>query len=316
MHINKGSKILILRFSSIGDIVLTTPVIRCLKQQTGAEIHYLTKSKFSELLVDDPHIDQLWTFENNWKEIKPALQNEQYDLIVDLHKNMRSYGLSWALGCKTIRFDKLNFRKWLTVFSKRIVLPQKHLVDRYFDALKPYGIYNDGKGLDLHFKKQDLTVFKLPATYAVGVLGATYYTKQIPRVKWEEIIGTSKFPVVLLGGTNERSLGDDLTAVYPGKLINLCGQTTLQQSAAVIQSCEYLITPDTGMMHIGAAFKKSMHVFWGNTIPEFGMYPYYGDEKVNWVSHEVKDLSCRPCSKLGYQQCPKGHFKCMMEQTV
>ncbi|MBK9107554.1 MAG: glycosyltransferase family 9 protein [Saprospiraceae bacterium] len=316
MHIKKGSKILILRFSSIGDIILTTPVIRCLKQQTEAEIHYLTKSKFSELLADHPQIDKLWTFERDWTEIKTALLTEKFDLIIDLHKNIRSYHISWVLGVKTLRFDKLNFRKWLAVVSKYNCLPKKHIVDRYFDALKTCGILNDGRGLDCFFHAQDLANFKLPDKYVVGVLGATYFTKQIPAQKWKELIEKTNLPMVLLGGTNERLLAEELLSKFPNQITNLCGHTTLRQSAAVIQSCEYLVTPDTGMMHIGAALKKSMHVYWGNTIPEFGMYPYYGDQQLPWYSHEVKNLSCRPCSKLGYAACPKGHFRCMMEQEV
>lgn len=316
MHIDKTRKILILRFSSIGDIVLTTPVIRCLKNQTGAEIHYVTKSKFSELLEEHPQIDKLWTFEKDWVELKAKLRAENYDLIIDLHKNIRSYRLSWALGCKTIRFEKLNLQKALTVVSKRNWMPEKHLVDRYFEALQSVGIHNDGQGLDFYFQEQDPGVFKLPDSYITGVLGATYFTKQIPFQKWKEIIGKSEMPFVLLGGPNERMLGEELAHEFPAKVVNLSGHTSLKQSAGILQKCKYLVTPDTGMMHIGAALKKPMHVFWGNTIPEFGMYPYYGQHQVHWFSHEVSDLPCRPCTKLGYDACPKGHFRCMTEQKV
>lgn len=308
-----------IRFSSIGDLVLTSPVIRCLHEQTGAEIHVVTKSRFQDVLVHNPHVHKIWTLEQGWEVLLPALRKEGFGRVVDLHKNWRSYWLCLNLGRPVIRFDKLNWQKALMVGFKIHQLPHKHLVDRYFDALGAIGIVNDGNGLDYYIGPEDLksvAAMELPSAYWVGVLGATYFTKQIPLVKWKELLASTDRQLVLLGGPGEKELGAELNDYAGDKVINLSGQLSLGQSAAVIRSSKVVITPDTGMMHIAAAFKKPMHVFWGNTIPDFGMYPYFGTQTVLFRNHEVEGLSCRPCSKLGYPSCPKGHFKCMLEQNI
>lgn len=310
-------KILIIRFSSIGDIVLTSPVVRCLKQQLNAEIHYLTKQQFSELLVSNPYISKVWTIRSKISECSKELKQEQFDAIIDLHNNLRSRLLSIVLGLPCYRFDKLNFKKWLAVQFKWNLLPKKHLVDRYFEKLSAIGIKNDGEGLEYFLPndmEQQLERLNLPGVYSVGVLGATYYTKQIPQELWEKIIPECKGPVVLIGGKNEAGTGAHLKNKFPGQVTNYAGSLSLSLSAAVINNAELVITPDTGMMHIAAAFKKPMHVFWGNTIPDFGMFPYFGKDEVYVKNHEVEHLKCRPCSKLGFDSCPKSHFNCMKNQ--
>jgi ADP-heptose:LPS heptosyltransferase len=121
--------------------------------------------------------------------------------------------------------------------------------------------------------------------------------------------------VILLGGPGERETGDAIVAGLPGKpVLNGCGVYSIHQSASLVKQCMVLITHDTGMMHAGAAFSKKIITVWGSTVPAFGMYPYRpGAGSVNF---EVEGLSCRPCSKIGYQQCPRKHFKCMLEQDL
>ncbi len=311
-------KILIIRFSSIGDLVLTTPVIRCIKKQTNAEIHFLVKSKFKSVVSGHPYITKLWTIEKSTSEVCDLLKNESFDLIVDLHYNFRSVFLSWQLGIKTIRFQKLNIQKWWMTFLKIDLLPEKHLVDRYFETLQSIDIFNDGEGLDFFIQASDASVLNeivIPKQFVVGVLGATYATKQIPQSKWEELIPVLDLPVVLLGGPAESDSGDLLYRQWPDRVFNLAGKLTIGQSAVIIRHSEMVITPDTGMMHIAAAFKKPIHVIWGNTIPKFGMFPYMGTNRSKIKYHEVLNLKCRPCSKLGYPSCPEKHFKCMNDQV-
>jgi len=316
MELKQARKILVLRFSSIGDIVLTSPVIRCLHQQTNAEIHFLTKSRFVELVRDNPYLSKVFAFEHSPVERLDELKSEGYDWVIDLHKNFRSIGLTYRLSKPSVRYDKLNVQKWLMVMCKWNVLPDKHLIDRYFDALEKHGVVSDGMGLDFFISPQAHKPEGLPPMYVAGVLGATYTTKQIPHVKWLEIISKSKWPMVLLGGMNERSLGLKLVDALGPKVINLAGTLTIQQSARVMEAAQQIIAPDTGLMHIAAALKKPLHVFWGNTIPAFGMSPYYGNQPIQSLHHEVNGLSCRPCSKLGYAVCPKGHFRCMLDQLI
>ncbi len=293
--------------------------MRCLKLQTGAEIHLLCKSKFADVLTGNPYVDRLWTIDSGFYKTTASLRRESFDLVVDLHKNLRTYLLTFLLVKPVIRFDKINVQKWLMVKFKWNVLPEKHIVDRYFESLSRIEIQNDGQGLDYFIKgihEDPIVKWRLPQKYITGVLGATYPTKQIPTELWKRILDTLGLPVVLIGGKDVIQLGRQLGQDYGDSCINLCGQLSLMESAAVIAGSVFVITPDTGMMHIAAALKKPVHVFWGNTIPGFGMYPYYGQYNVRYENHQVDQLACRPCSKLGFESCPKGHFKCMRDQDI
>ena len=149
-------KILIIRFSSIGDIVLTSPVIRCLKLQTGSEIHYLTKQPFVALLKNNPHVSKVFAIDKSVGEVLPALRREKYDYIIDLHHNLRTFILKWRLPfVKSYAFKKLNFEKWLLTNFKINRLPKTHIVDRYLETVKSLGVKNDGQGLDF-FLPEDL----------------------------------------------------------------------------------------------------------------------------------------------------------------
>jgi ADP-heptose:LPS heptosyltransferase len=311
-------KILILRFSSIGDIVLTTPVLRCVKEQIpGVQIHYLTKDVFRQVIRHNPHIDKLHTFTKDISEIFPALEAEKFDVIIDLHKNLRSSAVKRHLKIRSYTFDKINLRKFMAVNFKMLgLLPPKHIVDRYFEAITPLGIQNDEKGLDHYLSAEDhvdLTEFSpqlVGKRFLALVVGGSYYTKKIPVEKLWEICSIAKVPVVLVGGKDDEPIASELCAEFTD-LINTCGAFSINQSASVIQQSEWVITSDTGLMHIAAAFNKKIFSAWGNTIPEFGMSPYRPQSDSRPL--EVNDLPCRPCSKLGYHQCPLAHFKCMRD---
>lgn len=314
-------KILIIRFSSIGDVVLTTPIVRCLKQQLqAAEIHFVTKQQFATVLQANPYIDKLHTINNSIFEITALLKKEDYDYIIDLHHNLRTLKLKFVLGKKTFSFPKLNWQKFLIVNFKINKLPPTHIVDRYFETVKPLGITNDNKGLDYFIPEKDVIIIEdsLPTQFKNGyyalVVGGSYYTKQIPLNKLIEICAKSSKPLVLLGGKEDALVAEKLHKNFSETTLNLCGKINLNQSASLIQQAEKVITSDTGLMHIAAAFKKDIISLWGNTIPEFGMGPYLPSAQSKIL--EVKNLNCRPCSKLGYHQCPKKHFKCMNDIVI
>ncbi len=306
-------KILLIRFSSIGDIVLTSPVIRCLKQQADVSLHFLCKRNYRSILEANPYIDKVYSIDQSVSEVASELKNESYDLIIDLHKNIRSAQVCRALGIKSYSFNKINLQKWLMVNFKINRLPDVHIVDRYLQAVAPLGIKNDGQGLDF-FIPDDVQV-DLPSGQLAFAIGAAHATKRLPVEKIIAICKESPRPVILLGGPQERATGELITAAAP-KVINTCGQLSLHQSARVIEQSKQIITHDTGMMHIAAALRKPIISIWGNTIPDFGMYPYYPEGLNLNKTIEVKNLSCRPCSKIGYGQCPKGHFRCMAEVDV
>lgn len=312
-------KFLIVRFSSIGDIVLTTPVVRCLWQEfPDAEIHYITKSAYKILLVNNPYIDKIYTIDREITEVLPELRQEKYDFIIDLHRNLRTYRLKLALHTKSYQFPKVNLKKWLLTSFKINKLPSEHIVDRYFKCINELGVKNDQKGLDYFIPKQDeinIKSYHIPNEYLVFAIGAKFATKRLPTEKIIEIISQLPQTVVLLGGKEDIDRAREISDAC-SNAIKLCGDLNLNQSASVVKQSQKVITHDTGLMHIAAAFNKPIISIWGNTVPAFGMYPYMPQTPNNYSIHEVKDLSCRPCSKIGYQTCPKKHFNCMNQQNI
>ncbi len=310
-------KYLIIRFSSIGDIVLTTPVVRMLKtRRPHAQIHVVTKKKFADLYASNPYVHKVHTLDGSLLELIKELKREHFDFVLDLHRNIRSSIVKFALGEKTFVFNKLNVAKWLLVHLKIDILPDIHIVDRYVGVLSGLDIKNDNKGLDF-FIPQNTT---LPQEVAAGVggggfvalaLGAQHATKKMPIQKVAELCQLIKGKVVLLGGPDEREQGEYVAQRCPN-VYNACGLLNIYQSALFLKKSKVVVAHDTGLMHIAAALKKDIVSVWGNTVPKFGMYPYHSGKHSKMF--EVKNLRCRPCSKIGYNKCPKGHFRCMAEQ--
>jgi ADP-heptose:LPS heptosyltransferase len=325
-------KILVLRFSSIGDIVLTTPVIRCIKQQLpDVEVHYLTKSQYKGILEHNPYIDFLHVLDKPlWKKAI-ELKHFGFDCIIDLHNNLRTRIIKGILDVPAYSYNKLNFEKSLLVNFKTNNLPNVHIVKRYLDTTKALGVLDDGKGLDyflpptFHFNPN----IQLPESFVSFAIGAQHITKRLPNEKIVEICKQYGEHLVLLGGKEDAENGEWITQQSGKHVINLCGKLNLNESAYVVSKSEKVITHDTGMMHIAAAFQKEIISIWGNTVPEFGMTPYYGNkeylnsnfetiikDQIRNSKFEIPNLSCRPCSKIGFKRCPMGHFNCMNLQDT
>lgn len=308
-------KFLIIRLSSIGDIVLTTPLIRCLKKQVaGAEIHFVTKAKYRELLSDNPHIDKLHFLSGNFRELLVSLRREKIDHVIDLHHNLRSLLIKLALFVPSHSFHKADLRKWLMVLLKRNTPAVEHTVERYFRTVSRFKVKSDGKGLDLSIppgKEYDRK--KLPhrfqSGYAAFIIGGTYRTKRLPQDKIMAICRGIKKPVILIGGKEEKETGNAISRNLGESILNLTGKITLFESASLVRHARVVLTNDTGMMHIASAFGKKILSFWGNTVPGFGMFPYMPHPASSIL--QVEGLRCRPCSKLGYNECPRKHFRCM-----
>lgn len=303
----KRLKILVVRFSSIGDIVLTTPVVRVLKKQINAEVHFLIFSKYATIVSANPNIDKLHTIENNINEIVDVLKKEKFDLLVDLHHNIRTQLLKSQLRIPAKSFRKLNLQKWLMTTFKINMLPNTHVVDRYMETVKHLGVQNDNLGLDFFLNDKD-KVENLPSEYVVFAIGGSHNTKKLPNEKIISICKNTSQQIILIGGKEDSKNGQEIVSAT-NNTENTCGKYSVGQSAFVIKNAKYIITHDTGMMHIAAAFKKKIYSIWGNTLPDFGMSPYLANPDSKII--EVKNLSCRPCTKIGFQKCPKGHFNCM-----
>ena len=315
-------KILVVRFSSIGDIVLTTPVLRAIKtQRPEVEIHYLTRKTYASLLENNPHIHHLHSFDQSINEILPMLKKERYDLIVDLHKNLRTFRLKFALKRPTSSFEKENVKKWILVNFKKDILPKVHIVDRYFSAVKRLKVISDNKPGELFLSPDQTMDTKvqfdvLPKKYTAVAIGAQFGTKRMPENLIAQIIQQSSAPILIVGGQEDRERGNRICELCPDrKVINTCGELSIMQSASIVAQSSSLLTGDTGMMHIAACFDVPIVSVWGNTVPALGMYPYYPTHPEKYSIHEVLDLTCRPCSKIGFQECPKAHFNCMNLQN-
>lgn len=332
-------KILVIRFSSIGDIVLTTPVIRCLKNQLhDVQIDVLTKKKFSYLYKTNPYINKVYEYDASLKENIVELKLENYDYVVDLQKNKRSVRVTRALHRPHASFPKLNVRKFLLSTFKINLMPDVHIVDRYFKAVEKLGVHNDYQGLDFFISdKNNYPIEDLPGEFKNGyyafVIGGTYKTKILPPVKIVEVLKKINKPVILLGGFDDVERAEEILSLVDGQqttdnshcsqhkdsvfhILNLVGKINLEQSASVVKNADSVLTNDTGLMHIAAAFHKNVVSVWGNTVPELGMYPYLPKEPEKCHIIECKEVGCRPCSKLGFKECPKKHFKCMMDIDV
>lgn len=323
-----SKKVLIIRFSSIGDIVLTTPVIRCLKQQTDLEVHYLTKRSFAATLKGNPYVDKLWTIEKDISELSETLLTESFAWVIDLHGNLRTRELKTRLSLNALRhlrprpqsrtFPKLNFQKLLLTRFGINRMPDVHIVDRYLETVRHLGVVNDGKGLDYFITPEDevnLQAEGLPEKYTAFVIGAAHATKRLTPPQMLAFCRKAKQSVVLLGGPAEADVGAEIAAGL-GHVYNACGRFNLGGSADLVRKAALVVTHDTGLMHVAAAFRKPIISVWGNTVPDLGMYPYLpGQEELEKSRRkEVPGLSCRPCSKIGHQECPQGHFRCIMDQ--
>jgi len=314
-------KFLIIRFSSIGDIVLTTPAIRLLKTQVDdCVIHYLTKKQYASILESNPYIDQLHLFSGNMDDTVKNLKREEFDYIIDLHHNIRSLLLKKRLQIIDFSVDKLNVKKWMLVNLKIDRMPHKHLVDRNLDTLKFFDVQDDGKGPDYFIppnEEVDIKIIgkKFQSGYIVLAIGARHPTKKLPQEKLSELAGLIKHPVIILGGPEDQEAGEAICKLLPsGTIFNGAGKFSVNQSASIVKQARLVISHDTGMMHIAAAFRKKILSVWGNTVPLFGMVPYRPDR--DSFIFEVNGLRCRPCSKIGYKKCPRKHFKCMMDQDI
>jgi heptosyltransferase-2 len=297
----------------MGDIIYTTPVVRCLKKQlAGTEIHFLTKPTFKYIYDNNPYVDKLLLLKPNLTDTINDIKAEQYDYIIDLHNNLRTAIIKLRIGVKSSTYKKQTIRKWLSLKFNLKLVPPVHLVDRYLKAVQFLGVKNDEQPIDYYIKANHQPEQLLPASHQAGyvafVIGATHFTKRMPNQKIINICRELNHPVVLLGGEDVKANGDVIAAALGNRIYNVCGITSLDESVYLVSKAESIIGFDTGLTHIAEAFNKPIASVWGGTVPELlGVQPY----KVKQVLIAGIELPCRPCSKFGLPKCPLGHFKCM-----
>jgi ADP-heptose:LPS heptosyltransferase len=307
-------KIVVIRLGAIGDILLTTPLLRRLQRTfPDATIDYCTKASYSALLASNPRISSLFTNEH------PPLG--PYDLVVDLQNNRRSRSICRSLkASRIVRYHKQNWKKWLLVHCKLDFSgPYRSVVDRYQHSLAEYNIEADTEGCEIYPSSDDRRVAHQLLHSGRKTLalcfGARHLTKCYPPERYASLLllllKENAFDVVLLGGKEDSPKAAEIMKSLPEEflpgVINLSGACSLMQTAAVLERCDAVLCNDTGLMHIASAFGKRLFVLFGSSSPAFGFLPYNAPYEL----FEVEGLKCRPCSHIGRESCPEGHFRCM-----
>ncbi|WP_420148657.1 glycosyltransferase family 9 protein [Spirosoma sp.] len=307
-------KVLVLQFTSIGDVVLTTPVVRCLKKQfPEAEIHYCTKIAYQSVVTFNPYLTKQHYLDSSLYQLIQQLRTEQFDYVIDLQNSFTTSLVRLALGTRSYSLEKQSLRQWLYVRWKVNALPDQHIVDRYMAVVQPLGIENDGRGLDYFIPyKDEVEQDWLPAThqhdFVAYAIGGQSLTRRLPVRRMIELCRKINYPIVLLGDATDRKAGEAIVkALGERQVFNACGLFNLNQSASLVQRARVVFSHDTGLMHVASAFRKKVYAIWGSTTPQFGFYPY----KTPYVRLETPGLGCRPCSAANGAACPLKHFKCM-----
>lgn len=319
---DRRMRLLVLRFSSIGDIVLTSPVLRCLKQQVpDAKVHVATKSAFADLLRFNPHVSKVHELGDDLGELIRQLKAERFDRVIDLHHNLRTARIKRALGVPARSFNKLNVEKWLLVNLRIDRMPRIHIVDRYLDTVADLGVKNDGRGLELIIPAdREVAPEALPEAHRTGytalAIGAAHATKRLPPHKLIALAKAIDGPIVLIGSAQDNPVARAIGDAVGARVYDATGRFDLLGSASLIRRARTVIAHDSGAMHIACALGRPVVSVWGSTVPTFGMGPYQPEHPERAHVVEVSGLDCRPCSKLGFGHCPKGHFHCMEKQDI
>ena len=307
-------KILVIRLSSIGDIILTTPLLRSLTVACPeAQIDYCTKAPFVSLLAENPRLSAIYTAEHP--------PSGSYDLVVDLQNNIRSHTIVRNVNARMAgKYRKVNWKKWVLVHCKlNLYGTCRSVVERYLDAVKKFGASGDHLGCELYPSSAE-RAFASPffqggqKTLAL-CFGAKHFTKRYPPPQFAAIIThvlkEKPLQILLLGGKEDAPQASEIMNLLPDAyrslVLNLAGSCTLMQTAALLERSDAVLCNDTGLMHMASAFSKKLFVLFGSSSAAFGFLPFHAPYEL----FEADGVPCRPCSHIGRDQCPKGHFRCM-----
>lgn len=323
-------KILMIRLSSIGDVLLTTPAIRLLKKKfPESRIDFVIKKEFAELLMHNPGIHRLLIFDKQDKshsisKIRKQIRNEKYDLIIDLHKNFRSFYLTLLSKADQIfRYKKNAFRRFFLVKCKlnfyKTIVP---VYLRYIARLKKLQIVYDEEGLDLFFNN-DIKIkilekfndfLNIPGKYTIGIApGAKHATKQWMPEGFAAVIQhytkAQKSKIIIFGSSVDQNVVQSFKINKNQNVLDTTGKLSLLETGVLINQCDLVVTNDSGLTHLASALKKKIVAIFGSTTEEFGFFPY----TTEYIVIQNNNLRCRPCSHIGKHKCPKKHFKCMKD---
>ncbi|MEO6668913.1 MAG: glycosyltransferase family 9 protein [Ferruginibacter sp.] len=290
------------------------------------EVHFVTKSAFKIVTASNPYIDKFFYYDKEIATLIAELKKENYDYVIDLHNNFRSNKIKRALKKKSFTIDKLNVQKFLLTKLNINVMPQVHITQRSLNTVAPLNVFDDGQGLDYFIPKEDTVLQKdIPTAHSAGfiavVIGANYYTKKLPVHKLQELCYKIDHPIMLLGGKEDKAVGEAVASLDPIKIYNACGKFNLNESADLVRRSKLVISHDTGLQYIACALQKPVLAIWGGTSPKLDVEPYYGKSFMERQSFPIYEniflnLRCQPCSKFGTHSCPLEHFNCMEKQDI
>lgn len=312
LNLNNIDSVLIIRLSSLGDIILTTPLIRSMKNSfPKIIIDMIVKEQYKDAIINNPYVRNKLLFDSkNKTELLDDIKSKKYNLVIDLQNNLHSKKILSALGGIHVKFDKLSFKKFLLVNTKiNLLRDSKQIPYRYAETLK--GFQLDDEGLDLFTELKPSGYLGQGNNYIGICPGARHFTKMWPKeyfIKLCRLLIKSGWEVILFGGRSDRLICLEIKNEVP-ETINLQNDNDLLQTVADFKLCKAVYCNDSGLMHAAAAVKVPVIVFFGSTVNELGFTPY----KVKNIILENSDLSCRPCSHIGRRRCPKKHFNCMKE---
>lgn len=310
---SRTKKILIIRLSSLGDILLTTPLIRTIKKKyPQTQIDFMLKEEYFDLLKNNPYINKILPYskETSNHPIIQSSNHSEYDLIIDLQNNLRSRRITSKLNSHTVRFKKYSLRKFLFVKTKINLMKKLPSIPvRYAETI---GLELDNEGVEIISDKQPNKNL-VGLENLVGICpGAKHFTKRYPIEFHKELcklLLEKNFNVVLFGGKIDKSICAEISDEIP-QVINLQNEDDILQTVSDMKLCDTIICNDSGLMHVASSLNKKLIAIFGSTVKEFGFMPY---NCKNFIIVENQDLNCRPCSHIGRASCPKSHFKCMKE---
>lgn len=307
-------KILIIRLSSLGDVLLTTPVLRAIKKKyPNVEINFLVKPQYADAVKYNPYISRLLLYNSlHFQDLLKEIKSIDCDIVVDLQNNFRSRKLTMSLGIKTYLYSKPTVKKFLLVkFKINLLKDLKSIPQRYVEAVDALEL--DSEGLDLLYPDNIASQLHEKENYIGFCPGAQHFTKKwLPHyyIELGNLLTASGFTIVIFGGSSDENICDEISKGINGS-INLQNNNNLFQTAADMKKCKLIISNDSGLMHTASAVGVPLISIFGSSVKEFGFVPY----GVRNLILENNSLNCRPCSHIGRAKCPKGHFKCIKDIT-
>jgi ADP-heptose:LPS heptosyltransferase len=308
-------RILVIRFTSLGDLILTTPVLAALRERyPQARIDFLVMQSCVEAIRGNPHIDALIPFDkarhgNLEGLVSFARRMDRHDLIIDLHTKLRSRILTALMPGRVLRYHKRAWWKALGVHLRLMrYRAEAPIVTTYFKALAPLGIPVGGEKLHFAYSQADQRRVADHAGAVVLAIGAANATKKWPAEHFARLSELIEDPIVIIGGGEDRADGDRIRDRIGGRCTNLAGRLSLKESGALLAAAKYAVCNDSVSFHMARAVGTQAFVIFGPTDPR--MFTY--NERAVLL---YRGEPCAPCSLHGDRQCPKGHFNCMLKLT-